>query len=123
MLACLYVLLVWKINPHGAANGVSVALVAVFGFFFVAVSARITGFMGSSANPISGITIAVVMLTCCVRVCGRLDGAELRIIAMSVGAVVCIAASNAGTTAQDLKTGYLVGPRPGCSSSDCSSAS
>lgn len=112
MLACLYVLLVVKINPHGSANGVSVALVAVFGFFFVVVSARITGLMGSSANPISGITIAVVMLTCLLFVAAGWVGATYEVIAISIGAVVCVAASNAGTTAQDLKTGYLVGASP-----------
>jgi len=112
VLACLYVLLAWKINPHGSANFISVLLVAVFGFFFVAVSARITGLMGSSANPISGITIAVVMLTCLLFVYAGWVGATYEVIAVSIGAVVCVAASNAGTTAQDLKTGYLLGASP-----------
>lgn len=112
MLTLLYVLLAWKINPHGSANLVSVALVAIFGFFFVVVSARITGMMGSSANPISGITIAVLMLTCLLFVAAGWVGGTFEIIAVSIGAVVCIAASNAGTTAQDLKTGYLVGATP-----------
>ena len=112
MLTVLFVLLAWKINPHGSANLVSVLLVAIFGFFFVVVSARITGMMGSSANPISGITIAVLMLTCLLFVVAGWVGATYEIIAVSIGAVVCIAASNAGTTAQDLKTGYLVGATP-----------
>jgi putative OPT family oligopeptide transporter len=112
MLTLLYVLLAWKINPHGSANLVSVLLVAIFGFFFVVVSARITGMMGSSANPISGITIAVLMLTCLLFVAAGWVGGTYEIIAVSIGAVVCIAASNAGTTAQDLKTGYLVGATP-----------
>ena len=112
MLGFLYALLAWKINPHGDANGVSVALVAVFGFFFVAVSARITGLMGSSANPISGITIAVLMLTCLLFVYAGWTGPTYEVIAVSIGAVVCVAASNAGTTAQDLKTGYLLGSTP-----------
>lgn len=112
MLTLLYVLLAWKINPHGSANLVSVLLVAIFGFFFVVVSARITGMMGSSANPISGITIAVLMLTCLLFVAAGWVGGTYEIIAVSIGAVVCIAASNAGTTAQDLKTGYLVSATP-----------
>jgi putative OPT family oligopeptide transporter len=112
MLGCLYGLLAWKINPQGSANLLSVALVALFGFFFVVVSARITGLMGSSANPISGITIAVVMLTCLLFVLVGWVGGTYEIIAVSIGAVVCVAASNAGTTAQDLKTGYLVGASP-----------
>jgi putative OPT family oligopeptide transporter len=112
MLTLLYVLLALKINPHGSANLVSVLLVAIFSFFFVVVSARITGMMGSSANPISGITIAVLMLTCLLFVAAGWVGGTFEIIAVSIGAVVCIAASNAGTTAQDLKTGYLVGATP-----------
>ena len=112
MLGCLYGLLAWKINPAGNANLLSVALVALFGFFFVVVSARITGLMGSSANPISGITIAVVMLTCLLFVLVGWVGGTYEIVAVSIGAVVCVAASNAGTTAQDLKTGYLVGASP-----------
>jgi putative OPT family oligopeptide transporter len=112
MLACLFGLLVWKINPHGAGNAVSVVLVGIFGFFFVVVSARITGLMGSSANPISGITIAVLMLTCSLFMIAGWLGRTYEIVAISIGAVVCIAASNAGTTAQDLKTGYLVGASP-----------
>ena len=112
MLTLLYVLLAWKINPHGSANLVSVLLLAIFGFFFVVVSARITGMMGSSANPISGITIAVLMLTCLLFAAAGWLGGTYEIIAVSIGAVVCIAASNAGTTAQDLKTGYLVGATP-----------
>jgi putative OPT family oligopeptide transporter len=112
MLILLYTLLAWKVNPHGSANFVSVLLVAIFGFFFVVVSARITGLMGSSANPISGITIAVLMLTCLLFVAAGWVGGTNEIIAISIGAVVCIAASNAGTTAQDLKTGYLVGATP-----------
>jgi putative OPT family oligopeptide transporter len=112
MLLCLFGLLAWKINPHSPGNVVSTLLVAVFGFFFVIVSARITGIMGSSANPISGITIAVLMLTCLLFVLAGWTGRSYEIIAISIGAVVCIAASNAGTTAQDLKTGYLLSASP-----------
>jgi len=112
LLVCLYALLVVRINPSGSANVVSVVLVAIFGFFFVAVSARITGIMGSSANPISGITIAVLMLTCLLFVAAGWTGKAYEAIAISIGAIVCIAASNAGTTAQDLKTGYLLGASP-----------
>jgi putative OPT family oligopeptide transporter len=112
MLILLYVLLAWKINPHGSGNIVAVLLVAILGFFFVVVSARITGIMGSSANPISGITIAVLMLTCLLFMVAGWVGGTYEIIAVSIGAVVCIAASNAGTTAQDLKTGYLLGATP-----------
>ena len=111
-LAALYVLLAWKINAGGSANLTSVVLVAIFGLFFVVVSARITGLMGSSANPISGMTIAVLMLTCLIFVAAGWVNGTYEIIAISIGAVVCVASSNAGTTAQDLKTGYLVGATP-----------
>ncbi len=111
-LVVLYALLAWKINPHASANLLSVVLVALLGFFFVVVSARITGLMGSSANPISGMTIAVVMLTCLIFLLAGWVRGPYEVIAISIGAVVCIASSNAGTTAQDLKTGYLVGATP-----------
>jgi putative OPT family oligopeptide transporter len=112
MLVFLYILLVWKINLHAGQNLLFVGLVAIFGLFFVVVSARVTGLMGSSANPISGITIAVVMLTCLLFAFAGWTGSTYEIVAVSIGATVCIAASNAGTTAQDLKTGYLVGATP-----------
>ena len=112
MLGVLYALSVWKLGAGPISAMVAVVLVAVFGFFFVVVSARITGIMGSSANPISGITIAVLMLTCLLFVAVGWTGRAYEVIAISIGAVVCIAASNAGTTAQDLKTGYLVDASP-----------
>jgi putative OPT family oligopeptide transporter len=87
-------------------------LILVFGFLFVSVSSRLTGEIGSSSNPISGMTVATLLLTCLIFLAlGRIDkGATLT--ALTVAAVVCIAASNGGTTSQDLKTGYLVGATP-----------
>lgn len=93
-------------------NILSVLLVLVFGFFFAAVSSRITGEIGSSPNPISGMTIATILLTSLIFLLLGKAGADSRVLALSVGAVVCIAASNAGTTSQDLKTGFLVGGTP-----------
>src|SRR5262249_24112172 len=87
-------------------------MILLFGFLFVTVSSRLTGEVGSSSNPISGMTIATLLLTCLIFVLvGRRDPA-VWLTAMSVAAVVCIASSNAGTTSQDLKTGYLVGATP-----------
>jgi putative OPT family oligopeptide transporter len=88
------------------------ALIVFFGFLFVTVSSRLTGEIGSSSNPISGMTVATLLFTCLVFVLlGRTHkGATLT--ALTVAAVVCIAASNGGTTSQDLKTGYLVGATP-----------
>ena len=93
-------------------NILSVLLVLVFGFFFATVSSRITGEIGSSSNPISGMTIATILLTSLIFLLLGKAGADSRVLALSVGAVVCIAASNAGTTSQDLKTGFLVGGTP-----------
>jgi hypothetical protein len=87
-------------------------MILVFGFFFVTVSSRITGQIGSTSNPISGMTIATLLFTSLIfLLLGRL-GAEERVIALTVGAIVCVAAANAGTTSQDLKSGYLVGATP-----------
>lgn len=87
-------------------------LVVVFGFFFVTVASRIVGLIGSSSNPISGMTIATLMATCLVFVGIGWTGDAYQPMALCVGAMVCIAAANAGATSQDLKTGYLVGATP-----------
>jgi len=93
-------------------NVLSALLVIVFGFFFATVSSRITGEIGSSSNPISGMTIATILITSLIFLLLGMGGADSRVLALSVGAIVCIAASNAGTTSQDLKTGFLVGGTP-----------
>jgi putative OPT family oligopeptide transporter len=87
-------------------------LVLGFGFLFVTVSSRLTGEIGSSSNPISGMTIATLLVTCLIFLAMSMTGPAERVLALSIGAVVCIAASNGGTTSQDLKTGYLVGGTP-----------
>src|SRR6476660_552738 len=87
-------------------------LVIIFGFFFVTVSSRITGLIGSSSNPISGMTIATLILTCTIFVALGWTGDAYAPVALCVGAVICIAAAQAGATSQDLKTGFLVGATP-----------
>jgi putative OPT family oligopeptide transporter len=87
-------------------------LVVVFGFFFVTVSSRIVGLIGTSSNPVSGMTIATLMGTCLLFVALGWTGSAFQATALMVGAMVCIAASNAGNTSQDLKTGFLVGATP-----------
>ena len=94
-------------------------LIVLFGFLFVTVSSRLTGEIGSSSNPISGMTVATLLLTCLIFVLlNKIDptggwvGKGARLTALSIAAIVCIAASNGGTTSQDLKTGYLVGATP-----------
>jgi putative OPT family oligopeptide transporter len=87
-------------------------MIILFGFLFVTVSSRITGVIGSSSNPISGMTIATLLLTCLIFVLLGWVGPQYRLVAISIAGVVCIASSNGGTTSQDLKTGYLVGATP-----------
>lgn len=87
-------------------------LILVFGFFFVAVSSRIVGLIGSSSNPISGMTIATLLGTTVLFLVLGMGGDAYQGAALCVGAIVCIAAANAGATSQDLKTGYLVGATP-----------
>jgi putative OPT family oligopeptide transporter len=87
-------------------------LVVVFGFFFVTVSSRIVGLIGSSSNPVSGMTIATLILTCTIFVALGWTGDAYAPMALAVGAIVCIAAANGGATSQDLKTGFIVGATP-----------
>jgi putative OPT family oligopeptide transporter len=96
----------------GLGNILATIMIVVFGFFFVTVSSRITGLIGNSSNPISGMTIATLILTCTIFVALGWTGDIYAPIALMVGAMVCIAAANAGATSQDLKTGFLVGATP-----------
>jgi OPT family oligopeptide transporter len=87
-------------------------LVVIFGFFFVTVSSRIVGLVGTSNNPISGMTIATLMGTCLIFTSLGWSGKLYEPLAIVVGGMICIAAANAGGTSQDLKTGYIVGATP-----------
>jgi OPT family oligopeptide transporter len=87
-------------------------LVVIFGAFFVTVSSRIVGLIGSSNNPISGMTIATIMGTCLVFIAVGWTGKVYEPMALVVGGMICIAAANAGATSQDLKTGYIIGATP-----------
>ncbi len=93
-------------------NFLGALLIIAFGFLFVTVSSRLTGEIGSSSNPISGMTVATLLLTCLVFLIIGWTAPLYYVTALSVGAIVCIAASNGGTTSQDLKTGFLVGATP-----------
>jgi putative OPT family oligopeptide transporter len=95
-----------------AARIAAAILIVVFGFLFVTVSSRLTGEIGSTSNPISGMTVATLLLTCLVFVILGWTGSNYFVTALSIGAIVCIASSNGGTTSQDLKTGFLVGGTP-----------
>ena len=91
---------------------VSAILIVFFGFFFVTVSSRITGEIGSSSNPISGMTVATLLITCGLFVLIHRTGVGYKAMALTTAALVCVAASNGGTISQDLKTGFLVGATP-----------
>ena len=96
-----------------ALNNIFAAiLVVLFGFLFVTVSSRITGLIGTSSNPISGMAIATLMATCAMFLAMRWTAPAFFALAISIGGVVCIASANAGNTSQDLKTGFLVGATP-----------
>ena len=110
VLLALFLVVAPRMPTQG--NFVASILVVVFGFFFVTVSSRIVGLIGSSSNPVSGMTIATLILTCTIFVALGWTGDWYSPVALCVGAVVCIAAANAGATSQDLKTGYIVGATP-----------
>jgi putative OPT family oligopeptide transporter len=98
--------------PALQMNFLGALLIVLFGFLFVTVSSRLTGEIGSSSNPISGMTVATLLFTCLIFLLVGWTGGSHYVTALSIGAIVCIAASNGGTTSQDLKTGYLLGATP-----------
>lgn len=113
VLIGLLLLVVWIMNAGSLhMNLLGAVLLLVFGFLFVNVSSRLTGEIGSSSNPVSGMVIATLLLTCLVFLALGWTGTGYYVTALSVGGIVCIAASNGGTTSQDLKTGFLVGSTP-----------
>ena len=104
--------LIMTLVPQLNVGLLSAVLIVLFGFFFSVVASRITGEVGSSNCPISGMAIATLMGTCVIFVLLGRTGHQETAAALAIGAVVCIASSNAGTTSQDLKAGYLVGATP-----------
>jgi putative OPT family oligopeptide transporter len=109
--SALLILLIW-LAPPLHVNLFSALLIVLAGFFFVTVSARITGEIGSSSNPISGMTVATLLATCLLYLLLGWTSPTDRFMALTTAAIVGIAASNGGTTAQDLQTAYLVGATP-----------
>jgi putative OPT family oligopeptide transporter len=108
-LAIVLVLAILPGFPHGPFPGslLMSLLIVIFGFFFVTVSSRIVGIIGTSSNPISGMTIATLMATCVVFVVIGWRGDIYQAVALSVGAIVCVAAANAGATSQDFVIGVV----------------
>jgi putative OPT family oligopeptide transporter len=114
--AMIWVLLTFRPIPGAQtglfANFLAAIFVLVFGFLFTTVSSRITGLIGTSSNPISGMAIATLMATCAIFLVAGWTGGSYSALALTIGGVVCVAAANAGGTSQDLKTGFLVGATP-----------
>jgi len=118
-IGSLVLILVVALMPETLIPGQSIAsklllgiLIVIFGAFFVTVSSRIVGLIGSSNNPISGMTIATIMGTCLIFIAVKWTGTFYEPMALIVGSMICIAAANAGATSQDLKTGFIVGATP-----------
>ena len=114
IIGCLAIIAVIVAVPqlHLRGNPLGAFLIVLFGFLFVTVSSRLTGEIGSSSNPISGMTVATLLLTCLAFLIVGWTSPPYFVTALSIGGIVCIAASNGGTTSQDLKTGFLVGSTP-----------
>jgi putative OPT family oligopeptide transporter len=116
ILAMIWALLKFKPIPGAQAgafaNFVAAVFIVIFGFLFVTVASRISGLIGNSSNPISGMTIATLMATCAVFLVVHWTANSYAVLALTIGGLVCIASAIAGATSQDLKTGYLVGATP-----------
>jgi putative OPT family oligopeptide transporter len=110
----ILLLLIIMVAPqlHLRWNLLGALLIVAIGFLFTTVSSRLTGEIGSSSCPTSGMTVATLLLTCLVFLIVGWTGPTYFVTALSIGAIVCIASSNGGTTSQDLKTGFLVGSTP-----------
>ncbi len=93
-------------------NLLGAILIIAFGFLFVTVGSRLTGEVGSSSCPTSGMMIATLLLTCLIFLIIGWTAPPYFVTALSIGGIVCIASSNGGTISQDLKTGFLIGSTP-----------
>ena len=116
LVVIMFIFLYFKPVPGAQVtllqNLAASVLIVVFGFLFVTVSSRIVGLIGSSANPISGMTIATLMATSAIFLVEGWTTPAFGALAITIGGVVCIASAEAGDTSQDLKTGFLVGSTP-----------
>lgn len=112
VLGSLGLVILMAMLPNIPVNALSAVLVVIAGFFFVTVASRIVGLIGTSSSPISGMTIATLMGTCLILIAMGWTDDAYQPVALCVGAIVAIAAANAGATSQDLKTGFLVGATP-----------
>ncbi|MDQ2990055.1 MAG: oligopeptide transporter, OPT family, partial [Pseudomonadota bacterium] len=112
LIGCLAIIVAITLATPLHMNVLGALLILVFGFLFSTVSSHLTGEVGSSSCPTSGMAVATLLFTCLIFLLMGWTGGQYYVTALSVGAIVCIASSNAGTTSQDLKTGFLVGSTP-----------
>ena len=112
MLALLTIAPVKGAHTAWYQNLLAAILVVIFGFLFVTVASRISGLLGNSSNPVSGMSIGTLMATCAIFLLAGWTAPSYGVLALIIGGSVCIAAAIAGATSQDLKTGYLVGATP-----------
>lgn len=112
LIGSLVVILIMMMLPIIPVGFIGALLIAIFGFFFATVSSRIVGLVGSSSNPVSGMTIATLIITAIIFKASGNDGHAGMIATLTVGSIICIIAAMAGDTSQDLKTGFLVGATP-----------
>ena len=104
-------LLIWLIDII-PVNFIGALIIVIFGFFFATVSSRMVGLVGSSNNPVSGMTIATVLVASIILKATGMIGARGMASAIAIASIVCIVTAIAGDTSQDLKTGYLLGATP-----------
>lgn len=107
----IVILAIWLV-PFVPVNLPSAIIIALFGFFFVTVSSRLVGLVGSSNNPVSGMAIATLLIASLILKSIGNVGQSGMLAAIAIGSVICIAAAIAGDTSQDLKTGFILGATP-----------
>ncbi|AQY51689.1 oligopeptide transporter [Listeria weihenstephanensis FSL R9-0317] len=99
-------------DPFTNVGIIGALAIAIFGFLFVTVASRIVGIVGSSSSPVSGMTIATLLIVAIAYKSFGYSGTEGIVLTLTVAAIVCTALAVAGDISQDLKTGYLVGGTP-----------
>ena len=110
-VALVIAVLIWLI-PTFPVNLIGALIIVVFGFFFATVSSRMVGLIGSSNNPVSGMTIATLLFATVILKATGTTGITGMVGAISIGGIICIVAAIAGDASQDLKTGFIVGATP-----------
>ena len=112
VLVCLGIAVFMWLFPGIPVSLIGALIILVFGFFFATVSSRMVGLIGSSNNPVSGMSIATLLIATIILKATGSTGASGMVGAIAIGSVICIIAAIAGDTSQDLKTGFLLGSTP-----------